>query len=366
MSTRRQSYISISTEVTALEQIKQKEWDNFVENHPEGRVCHLVGYSRMIKETFGYTQIYLSLKLGEELIGIFSAFVAKPLWGSRRLISQPFIEYGGPLVYNLPEGSMALFREKIVQIMQQYKARFLEIHGGFGAPMEEMGPLVRKVAMHEYAILQLTTCEELWEKTISRHVRKAVRKAERASLYCKEETTVEGLAVNFYPMYLLSMKRLGSPPFSLAFFLNTLKYLSHQTKLFLVRKERRAIAALLGFTTGKRVHITFSVSDPKFWELRPNDLAHWCFIEWAVNHGYKFFDFGTVRYDSQRQFKKKWGLEFREYNHFYLLPSVDSARTASFNSSSTSVRILSSMWRKWMPESLARVVGPPLHRMLLL
>lgn len=353
-------------EVVSLEQVQQKEWDAFVESHSEGRICHLVAYSRMIQETFGYTPVCWCLRRGGELTGIFPAFVVKPLWGPRRLISQPFIEYGGPLVSNLSDNGMGLLRDKIIQAMQQYKAGFLEIHGGYGAPMAEMGSLVRQVTMHEYATLHLTTSKELWEKTISRHVRKAVRKAERARLKCKEETTADALARYYYPLYLISMKRLGSPPFSLAFFLNTLKHLPRQTKLFLVWKERQAIAALLGFTTGRRVHIVFSVSDPQFWELRANDLAHWRFIEWAANHGYQIFDFGTVRYDSQRQFKEKWGVELREYSHYHLHPSADAARVASLSSSSASVQFLSSLWRKWMPESLARVVGPTLHRLLVL
>lgn len=366
MLKRRYDCASIKADIVSLEQVQQQDWDDFVEGHPEGRICHLVGYNKMIQETFGYTPVCWRLWDGERLAGVFPAFVVKPLWGPRRLLSQPFIEYGGPLVGNLPENSIGFLQDKIIEAMHQHKASYLEIHGGFGVPMAEMEPLVRQVLMHKYAILPLTTSKELWDKTISRHVCKAVRKAMRAGLECEEETTPDTLSRHFYPLYLLSMKRLGSPPFSLTFFLNTLKYLPRQTKLFQVLHERQVVAALLGFTTGQRVHIAFSVSNPKFWDLRPNDLVHWRFIEWAADHGYKVFDFGTVRYNSQRQFKEKWGVEVREYIHYYLYPSIDFAHRTSLNSSSRSVQLLSSLWRRWVPGVIAHMVGPLLHRLTAL
>lgn len=353
-------------EIVPYQDGDREAWDAFVLNHPEGRVCHLIGYGEMIRETFGYEPIYWFLRRRGEPVGVFPFFFVRTWLGVRKFLSQPFIEYGGPLVNRLTEDELMQLQKAVKKVLRQYRVQILEVCGGFGIPETELNKISRRVAFNEYAVLPLRASKKIWQDSLSRHVRKAIRKAERAGLRCDQETSTEALRESFYPLYLVSMKRLGSPPHSLMFFQNSLKYLRGQTKLFLVRKNGIVIAALLGFTTGRRVHIVFSVSDPRFWERRPNDLVHWKFIEWACNHGYEWFDFGTVRYDSQRQYKKKWGVEFREYARYVMFHPGRANTSVPLNSSSKGIQFLSALWHTCMPGIAARLIGPSLHRLLAL
>ena len=197
---------------------------------------------------------------------------------------------------------------------------------------------------------------------MDRMVRKAVRKAQRSGLQCYLETNPKSIAEDFYPLYLRSMKKFGTPPHPLSFFSNCLHYLNPYMKLFLVKDGQRTIAALLGFTTGKRVQIISTTSDERYLDKRPNDLAHWEFIKWACDNGYEYFDFGPVRYEGQRRFKEKWGVTLLDYSYFFLCPGKpDIGDGLTY---SKKAEFLASVWRRLVPLPLTKTIGPWFRRQL--
>ena len=344
----------------------QKEWDSFVENHPEGRFFFLSGYKRAIEETYGYEGFYYLFKKDGQTAAILPSFKLNGLLSGRRLLSSPFAEYGGLLGNNLSLEDL----EEIVAFLQQFllehKIPFLEIHGGLGLPTDLMNSFFHPVPMYEYAILPLSKPEEIWDHALDRQVRKAVRKARKAKLVAYEETTEETISRKFYPLYLLSMKRLGTPPHPKKLFLNYLSSLKDNIRLFLVDDGDLTIATLLGFAVGKRVHIIHTASDPEHWDKRPNDLAHWAFIEWACNEGYEIFDFAVVRYEGQRRYKEKWGVQLFNYSHYYLFSENVKKEdiTPIDPSSRRSIRLSSWLWRNCVPFGLTEPLGPPIRRRL--
>jgi len=133
-------------------------------------------------------------------------------------------------------------------------------------------------------------------------------------------------------------------------------------RLFLVKDQGRTIAALLGFTTGKRVHIISSPSDERYWDKRPNDLAHWEFIRWAASSGYEIFDFGPVRYEGQRRYKQKWGVKLFDYSYFFLSRKEgDLGKGVIY---SKKARLASFMWRRLVPLPLTESLGSWMRRHL--
>jgi lipid II:glycine glycyltransferase (peptidoglycan interpeptide bridge formation enzyme) len=197
-------------------------------------------------------------------------------------------------------------------------------------------------------------------------VRKAVRKAQKANLVAYEETTEETITQKFYPLYLLSMKRLGTPPHPKKLFLNYLRYLADNMKLFLVDDGDLTVATLLGFVVGKRVHIIHTASDPDYWDKRPNDLAHWAFIEWACNEGYEIFDFAIIRYEGQQRYKEKWGVQLFDYSYYYLFSENAKKKdvTPIDPSSRRGIRLFSWLWRNCVPLGLTEPLGSPIRRRL--
>ena len=137
-------------------------------------------------------------------------------------------------------------------------------------------------------------------------------------------------------------------------------------KLFIVDDGDLTIAVLLGFAMSNRVHIIHTASDPEHWDKRPNDLAHWAFIEWACNEGYEIFDFAIVRYEGQRRYKEKWGAQLFDYSYYYLFPNETEERDVRpiDPTSRRSIRSFSWLWKHCIPLRLTEPLGLPIRRRL--
>jgi CelD/BcsL family acetyltransferase involved in cellulose biosynthesis len=338
-------------------------WDQYVEEHPQGRFSQLFGY-RCLQEVYGYVPRYVGFLAAGRLVGVLPAFEARSALFGRRFLSQPFSEYGGFLLdAHLDAASQEEIFAATLALMRERRFTVLETHGNLGA-----GPPSTRFTRgnaQQFAYLRLSgSVNEIWEGTVSRHVRKAVRKAEREGLRCIERTDEETLRKHFFPLYLQSMKRLGSPPHAFEYFLRCYERLRPRMRIFWALRGEEPIAGLLGFACGRRISITNIVSDERHWELRPNDLVHWEFIRWAVENGYEQFDFGSVRYEGQAQYKSKWGCELQDSGYYYLSADAGSNQPA-FDSSSGAMTFAGKFWAAAMPGALARAIGPVVRKHLI-
>jgi CelD/BcsL family acetyltransferase involved in cellulose biosynthesis len=122
----------------------------------------------------------------------------------------------------------------------------------------------------------------------------------------------------------------------------------------------RPIGALLGWVVGRSVQITDIASDERFFAYRAADLLPFELIDWAIGRGFSVFDFGPVRYEGQRRYKKKWGVELHEYAH-YCFPARKGRGPLS--DQTLPMRAMRSLWR-YVPSGLAAKVGRRLRKEL--
>jgi hypothetical protein len=341
------------------------KWDAYVENHSEARFCHLYGY-RCMQRVYGYTPRYSAFLKNGRIVGVLPAFEVRSLLFGRRLVSQPFSEYGGLLLDE--DLSPEDVKEIIRYLRETAGARALEMHGRLGIGSHDCEQYLLKGNAQSYAYLPLDEpIDQIWSKTITYQVRKAVQKAQRSNLTVIERSDPETLVRDFYPCYLLSMKRLGVPPHSLRYYLQCQAAFGDRMRIFWAMREGVPVAGLLGFSCGKRVNIINIVSDERAWEVRPNDLVHWEYIKWAHAAGYKYFDFGSIRYEGQLHFKRKWGCTIEDHGYYFLRKSTDniSEQMATFNSSSTTMQRFSSLWSRFVPQPIGSMVGPVLRKHLI-
>lgn len=338
-------------------------WDRYVESHPEGRFSQLFAY-RCIERAYGYRPHYFGIQSQGRLVGVLPVFEARSALLGRRLVSQPFSEYGGLLLNaDLGDSARALVLASMRNFLGAQGFAELETHGNYGCGSERLG-FSRDNAQQLATLALAGDNDAVWNKSISRHVRKAVRKAEREGLSTCEKSDVTALREWFFPLYLRSMKRLGAPPHSLDFFLHSRAAFGEKMRVFWALHDGAPIAGLLGFRCGRRVSIVNIVSDERAWHMRPNDLVHWEFIKWAVERGCLHFDFGSVRYQGQSQFKEKWGCDMQDSGYYFLAADAASVHR-SFDSSSRTMALAGRVWQRFVPPTLARIMGPLLRRHLV-
>jgi CelD/BcsL family acetyltransferase involved in cellulose biosynthesis len=358
-------------EGTAMIQLEEDyadpaSWDRFVESQPESRFCQLYGYAQAA-DVYGYASRHLCFLKDGSIVAVLPVSRARSLLFGRKLVSQPFSEYGGMLV---SAGATSADLEEIFGLLREALVRnslpLLELHGASSLSAECREAYLLLANPRHNAVLDLSLpLDELWSKALDRQARKAVKQAERFQLDIWQECSPPLIKDLFYPLYLQSMKRLGVPPHGVQYFLRCQAGLGERMNIFWAAKDGRVIAALLGFSCGDRVNITSTASDEAAWEYRPNDLLHWSYIKWARERNMRYFDFGSVRYAGQMQFKKKWGCSFTEDAYYLFSPVPRSSEARVFNSSGSSMTRMSRIWAKWVPDAVGRAVGPILRKHLV-
>jgi serine/alanine adding enzyme len=341
-----------------------EEWDQFAHQHAEGRYSHLWGYRTALEKAYGYRPVYLKFILGGRLRAIFPSIRRSRHGGW--LISQPFNEYGGPLIQRLGAEQYREFTSLMLSAAREEHCRAIEIRGGIGCDEAAQAGGWVKQPLHSYAVLSLDEPEKLWRKSLTNEARKGVNKARKSGLTAEIRRGPAAIQNPFFSLYLNSMKRLGVPPHSLAFFQHLAEGIRDNLVAAWVTRESRPAAILLGATTGRRVQIFIIASDPQAWSMRPSDLAHWALIEWACQQGMQVFDFGSARYGGQIQFKKKWGVSLYDYGYYLVAPLElhSRLRIQSVKTSSRTMTAMSALWRRFMPLPLTRVVGPAIRKSL--
>jgi hypothetical protein len=338
-------------------------WDAFVENHPEGRYCHLWGFRQPLEKSCGYDCVYLKILSSGTLVGIFPAI---KLRRRRRLVSQPFNEYGGPLTLALSPDQNQQLTNLLIGELRQQQCKSIEIRGGIGCDAAARDGGWKKQPLHAYAVLGLGDPDWLWKKVITYEARKAVNKARETGLTSEIRRGHRAVAGPFYELYLLSMKRLGVPPHSRSYFEEFATGIGDRVVACWILEKDQPAAILLGASTGSRVHIFVIASQPEVWAKRPADLAHWELIQWACQQGFKVFDFGSARYEGQIHFKKKWGVTLYDYGFYLIGPpeTINSLKVESVKTSSWSMNAMSNLWRGSVPILLTRLLGPPIRKYL--
>ena len=219
--------------------------------------------------------------------------------------------------------------------------------------------LFGRVRISEAAVLPLSPGFKLWEK-IDYSVRKNVRRARSSGLALSQLETPEDIRDVFYPLHLRSLKRLGSPPHPLGYFLSLQRNLGEHLRLSAAWLGRKPIAALLGWAVGDSVQITDIASDERFFRHRATDLLHYELIDGAAAKGCRLFDFGPVRYAGQRQYKMKWGVEIHDHCYYYV--PAERGRPP-LSDQTPAARAVRSIWRLF-PTAVTARVGRLLRREL--
>ena len=342
-----------------------RDWNAFTLRHPEARFCHFAQYAKVVEASYGYRPLNLIARSRGRIVAVWPSCLATSLLLGRRIVSQPFSEYGGILAEELRDTDLEQLIDRMRTRGGDARATQIEVHGTLGIPESPMRARFERANPYGCAVLKLDPDPERLRRDVFDHqVRKALQKAARSGVTGFEEHGPEMIRRHFWPLFLRSMKRLGSPPHPLAYFTGLARHYPEELKIFWAAVGGRPVAALLGFSIGKRIQVTHIVSDEGFWDLRAPDLVHWEFIKWGCERGLEEFDFGSVRYEGQQRFKKKWGAEIRE-GGYYLAPIRPGRPVSAFRSSSDAMGAASAIWGRCVPLWLTAVLGPTIRKHLI-
>jgi FemAB-related protein (PEP-CTERM system-associated) len=195
--------------------------------------------------------------------------------------------------------------------------------------------------------------EELWTGFTSK-LRAQIRRPQRENT----ETLIgrEELANAFYRVYARNMRDLGSPAHSKRFVINMLQHFPQNSWIIVVRLDNRPVAAGFLLGMGDTLEIPLASTIREVNPLSMNMLLYWEVLKFAIENGYKNFDFGRSSLDAGTyRFKKQWGARPKQlYWHYWL---GESGELPSLNPANPKYALVINLWKR-LPLALANWLGP--------
>ena len=344
-------------EIVAAEQVG-KAWDRFVEVHPRATIGHLSAWGRVIHDAYGHESIALAAVEEGDVVGILPLVLVRSRLFGDRLVSMPFLDYGGILVDPEATGAGdacgALF-EAALQAARARSARSLGLRQFH--PIELAAPVTDdRVTM----LLPLSTAEAVW-KALPSERRNRVRKGEKSGL-----AAVWGgaeLLDAFYGVFAANMRDLGSPVHHVGFFRAMLEGLGDTARVLLIREGNgRPVGAAVCLFFRDTIAVPWVSSRREAFALCPNFVLYWEVIRFGCEQGYRTLDLGrSFKNAGTFEFKRQWGA------HPHPLPwifrDLVPGAPPSLDRDSSRFHRVADLWKR-LPVPVANVVGPWVRRQL--
>lgn len=333
---------------TRIYQGTKAQWDEYVFHHPQGSFFHLYGWKEVVEKTFGHQSFYLMALENNQTVGVLPLFKIKPPWGAPWFVSVPYGIYGGVCADN--ELAQQALLSKAQELMVEHRAAYIELRhlqpNGFHLPQKDL-----YVTFIKELPLEPSQCLP----NLPRMARKAVRKAIRD--FGLESDMRSANLKEFYHLFALNKRRLASPSFPLALFKNILQIFPEQSDILWISYQGKAIAAVMSFFYRDTVMAYYSGGRDEYNPCRPNNFMYLKLMEYGVERGYRFFDFGRTRRDNPGpyQFKISQGFSPTPLSYQYCLPP--GGQMPNLTPSNPKFRLAQDVWRR-LPLWTTKVLSP--------
>lgn len=326
-------------------------WDEFADAHPHGKVYHKAAWHKIIRQSFGHPTQYLVVKCEGRLSGIFPLTAMKSLIFGSFGISLPFINYGGPLLEN---GSlMKPLAQYLLELRERQKYDYIEIRSD--QPLETSLPAKRhKVTF----FLDLPADSEELLNAFKAKLRSQIRRPSKEGM---EARCGGGELLNdFYKVFAINMRDLGTPVLPRSFFKNILNALKNSYICVVYEKGGSPVAASFLIQYRDQMEIPWASSLRQYNRFSPNMLLYWSSLKLAIEKGCRCFDFGRCSPEgSTYRFKKQWGAREEPLFWYYVLPP--HAELPQLNPDNGKYSLPIKIWTK-LPVAVTKVIGPRVIR----
>jgi FemAB-related protein (PEP-CTERM system-associated) len=185
-------------------------------------------------------------------------------------------------------------------------------------------------------------------------IKKAVKDCQSAEIGGYE------LLSDFYGVFLVNMRDLGSPVHSKRFIENVLKTFPNEARVVVVRHNGQAIAGSIVVGFKDILQNPWASSLRRFSHLNANMLLYWTMLEYACENGFKKFDFGrSTLAEGTYKFKTQWGARPEPLNWVNI--SLNGDRAKKSIAEDKKFQLASRIWKR-LPIELTRVVGPRIRK----
>ena len=324
--------------------------DHYIAQTGSSSLYHDYRWSEVIEKSFGHTCYYLLCEDDDGSIGgILPLVHMKSLMFGNQLVSMPYFNYGGVCADN--EAKRDRMIERAIALLEDLNGSHMELRQE--DPLNNGFPSkTSKVSMR----LNLPgSPEDLW-KTFSSKLRSQIKRPIKEGMVARFGRFEE--LDNFYEVFSICMRNLGTPVYHERFFRNILETFPVNTWICSVYHEGKAVAS--GFLAGfkNRLEIPWAATIKQYNPLSPNMLLYWASLEFACNKGFAVFDFGrSTRGEGTYKFKEQWGAVPSQLNWHYFVKN--NGAIPDITPGNPKYKLAIELWKR-LPVRVTRILGPPI------
>jgi hypothetical protein len=323
------------------------DWDQSLQSMDKYSFFHSTAWARVLMESYGYTPRYAAIYHKDMLTGLIPFMEIKSIFTGNRGVSLPFSDYSTPVI---PILSFYSVFNQIIEHAQKAGWKYLEIRGSDVVP--DSMPEYRSYYVHT---LRLSESENDMMKRFRSSTKRNIKKALKEEVTVEKYNSPEAIEA-FYRLNCMTRKKHGLPPQPISFFNRIFDYVISQNKghVFLAHYRDKVIAGGIYFHMGQKAIYKYGASNPRYLNLRANNLVMWEAIKWYGRKGYTRFCFGRTEPENQGllQFKSGWGAK-QDLIHYYRYDLTNH----KFVSSNTKDTQLQTKIFKLMPVGLLKLIG---------
>ncbi len=207
-------------------------------------------------------------------------------------------------------------------------------------------------------LLDLPDSSEALMKSFKSKLRSQIKKPIREGLTAKVGGSE--LADDFYQVFLINMRDLGSPVHSRKIIENVMRTYRQSARIIIVYKNRQPVAGSIVVGFRDILENPWASSLREYSRLSPNMLLYWTMLEYACDKGFKRFDFGrSTPGEGTWKFKKQWGAEANQlyWHYIYLNGKPVQQGTSEKSKFEKAIRL----WQR-LPVSVTKTIGPMIRK----
>ena len=332
----------------------QAAWDEYVDDHNNATPYHRFAWLLSIEQAYQHQNVSLLALDGDKVVGVLPCVKMQKPFSKVSYCALPFCDLGHGLANDA----------SILQALQSEGLTLLQGEGGNSfdyrdsvntLPSDELAG--KKVRM----VLPLPGDSETLLAGFKSKLRSQIRKAEKNGLSCVIANSQNQID-DFYQIFAINMRKLGSPVHSKKWFENLFKHYDQHIVLSVVYSDNVPVGAGIVLRSANKAAIPWASTVAEYNKLAPNMMLYWSLLEHVSNLGCTEFDFGRSTYDEGTyKFKRQWGAEAVPLAWSNLVPSSNNL-TENNTDNVSQIRILvEKVWSK-LPLAVTTLVGPKIRK----
>jgi serine/alanine adding enzyme len=321
-------------------------WDAHLDGAGEHCAYFRSDFVEFAAGVFGFRRFHLHAHADSgEIVGVLPLVLQQSRLFGRRLVSMPFFNYGGAVAADdtvrraLADSAATLARELGVRELELRDRRPLD---GVVARLDKVSPM-----------LDLPDSVEALSKKLGSKLRSQIKRAERVA-----PEVVHGgaeLVPEFFTVFAETMRDLGTPVYPRRFFDELFARCGRHCTAFVLRVNGRPAAAAILIAHGTTLEIPWAASLREFRAESVNMRLYWEVLRYAVEKGYRRFDFGRSTVDAGTyRFKLQWGSV--PVPSYWLYPLEDASAAPAGKDDSAAMALARRTWTR-LPVGMATRIG---------